>query len=59
MLHFELPRGVAPLPGEVREASLEEELAVIMAQLMMDTVSPKDAVASIEIMCNRRAQLLR
>jgi hypothetical protein len=39
--------------------SLEEEYAAVMARLLMDVGTARDAVASLEAMCRRRAAALK
>lgn len=45
---------VAPI-----STGLEDELANIFGQVLLDSMDAKDAVANFEMLCHRRAQALR
>jgi hypothetical protein len=48
-----------PDAGAAAAGPLDEELAAVMAQLLLDEVDAKEAVAALETMAHRRAQSLR
>lgn len=51
--------GMMDMDGVAGGFSMEDEMASIMSELLMDAKTNKEVVAGMEDLCRRRAQMLR